>query len=205
MTLHKRFNLCTNHNSITYLSNPFHQSNSLYINHTTITNYIILNLVVAVIMEHFTWLYSMERTAIAGHIGISADDVRHFQAEWERLDPLGRGSIPITDLQLLLRRLREPLGRASPSMAWIEQVHHEISLLPGALRGRARYKELFMVVSALAQERGAPALKQDEQPGEGEVAVHLPAWEKGSFTFGALHRAAFWRDEAPPQNQLLVL
>lgn len=115
-----------------------------------LTKYIILNVVVAVVMESFLWLYSMERTAVAEDLYVSADDLRAFQREWERLDPLGRGSIPISDVQVLVGRLEQPLGREDVSTAWLEDVRFELESLPGHLRGRARFKELFVVLAAAA-------------------------------------------------------
>ena len=51
------FSLYTNHNSIIYLSNSLHQSNSIYIYHTTITNYIHLSIPSHSILKFETEFY----------------------------------------------------------------------------------------------------------------------------------------------------
>lgn len=138
-----------------------------------LVQYVILNLVVAVIMEHFVWLFSMERTAVnQDDLHISTDDVRAFQHEWERLDPLNRGSIPISDVKVLCERLSPPLGKLKPDKAWIQNIQRDIPTVPGALRGRARFKELFLVLSSIS-EKAAEAERAPLGPAE-EVAFEIP-------------------------------
>jgi len=138
-----------------------------------LVQYIILNLIVAVIMEHFVWLFSMERTAVnQDDLHISTDDVRAFQQEWERLDPLNRGSIPISDVKVLCERLSPPLGKLKPDKAWIKNIQQDLPTVPGALRGRARFKELFLVLSSIS-EKAAQAERALVEPAE-EVAFEIP-------------------------------
>jgi len=126
-----------------------------------ICKYVILNVIVAVVMESFTWLYSMERTNVTDDLNISVDDMRNYQLEWERLDPLGRGSIPISDVSVLVNRLPEPLGRVNVEKDWLDEIRFELESLPGHMRGRTRFKELFSVLATSALAAG------DGHSGEG--------------------------------------
>jgi len=135
-----------------------------------VARYMALNVVVAVVMESFTWLYSMERTAVTHGLHVSADDLRGFQVEWERLDPLARGSVPASDLSVLVHRLQPPLGMQYPDKAWLDGLLDELESLPGHVRGRVRFKELFVV---LATE----AMRRDEEDAAMEAEV-VDAWQE---------------------------
>jgi len=111
------------------------------------TYYTIANLVVAVVMENFIWLYSMENRAVGEESCVNIEDLRAFEKEWERVDPLGRGSIPTSDLPHLLKCIGEPLSREVVDKAWVEQVRSELETLPGHLRGRVSFDELFIVLA----------------------------------------------------------
>lgn len=52
--------------------------------------YIVLNLLVAIIMENFSLFYSNEEDAL-----LSYADIRNFQNTWNMVDTQQRGLIPI--------------------------------------------------------------------------------------------------------------
>ncbi|UJR35694.1 hypothetical protein I4U23_028443 [Adineta vaga] len=66
-----------------------------------IITYIVLNLLVAIIMENFSLFYSNEEDAL-----LSYSDIRHFQTVWNMIDTGRKGSIPARRVKFLLRLLR---------------------------------------------------------------------------------------------------
>ncbi|KAI0978501.1 hypothetical protein GJ496_008670, partial [Pomphorhynchus laevis] len=65
-----------------------------------IITYIVLNLLLAIIMENFSLFYSNEEDALLSHM-----DVRHFQYVWNVIDTARKGSIPTRRAKFLLRLL----------------------------------------------------------------------------------------------------
>lgn len=66
-----------------------------------IITYIVLNLLVAIIMENFSLFYSNEEDAL-----LSYSDIRHFQTVWNMIDTGRKGAIPARRVKFLLRLLR---------------------------------------------------------------------------------------------------
>lgn len=66
-----------------------------------IITYIVLNLLVAIIMENFSLFYSNEEDAL-----LSYADIRNFQNTWNNVDIQQRGVIPVRRVKFLLRLLK---------------------------------------------------------------------------------------------------
>ncbi|XP_064455791.1 sodium leak channel NALCN-like isoform X5 [Ornithodoros turicata] len=66
-----------------------------------IITYIVLNLLVAIIMENFSLFYSNEEDAL-----LSYADIRNFQNTWNMVDTQQRGLIPIRRVKFVLRLLK---------------------------------------------------------------------------------------------------
>ena len=66
-----------------------------------IITYIVLNLLVAIIMENFSLFYSNEEDAL-----LSYADIRNFQNTWNMVDILQRGMIPVKRVPFLIRLLK---------------------------------------------------------------------------------------------------
>ncbi|CAF1039990.1 unnamed protein product, partial [Didymodactylos carnosus] len=66
-----------------------------------IITYIVLNLLVAIIMENFSLFYSNEEDAL-----LSYNDIRHFQTVWNMVDVSRKGVIPARRVKFLLRLLK---------------------------------------------------------------------------------------------------
>lgn len=66
-----------------------------------IITYIVLNLLVAIIMENFSLFYSNEEDAL-----LSYADIRNFQNTWNMVDIMQRGLIPVGRVKFLLRLLK---------------------------------------------------------------------------------------------------
>ncbi|CAH1398972.1 unnamed protein product [Nezara viridula] len=66
-----------------------------------IITYIVLNLLVAIIMENFSLFYSNEEDAL-----LSYADIRNFQNTWNVVDIHQRGVIPVRRVRFILRLLR---------------------------------------------------------------------------------------------------
>ncbi|CAH0384534.1 unnamed protein product [Bemisia tabaci] len=66
-----------------------------------IITYIVLNLLVAIIMENFSLFYSNEEDAL-----LSYADIRNFQNTWNIVDVHQRGVIPVRRVKFILRLLK---------------------------------------------------------------------------------------------------
>ena len=66
-----------------------------------IITHMVLNLLVAIIMENFSLFYSSEEDAL-----LSYADIRNFQSTWNMVDAQQRGSIPVRRVKFILRLLR---------------------------------------------------------------------------------------------------
>ncbi|XP_069692579.1 sodium leak channel NALCN isoform X3 [Periplaneta americana] len=66
-----------------------------------IITYIVLNLLVAIIMENFSLFYSNEEDAL-----LSYADIRNFQNTWNVVDIYQRGVIPVRRVKFILRLLK---------------------------------------------------------------------------------------------------
>ncbi|CAL4058549.1 unnamed protein product, partial [Meganyctiphanes norvegica] len=66
-----------------------------------IITYIVLNLLVAIIMENFSLFYSNEEDAL-----LSYADIRNFQSTWNVVDVNQRGVIPVRKVKFILRLLK---------------------------------------------------------------------------------------------------
>ncbi|XP_022255222.1 sodium leak channel non-selective protein-like [Limulus polyphemus] len=66
-----------------------------------IITYIVLNLLVAIIMENFSLFYSNEEDAL-----LSYADIRNFQNTWNLVDIQQRGVIPVRRVKFVLRLLK---------------------------------------------------------------------------------------------------
>lgn len=63
--------------------------------------YIVLNLLVAIIIESFSLFYSNEEDAL-----LSYADIRNFQATWNMVDTQQRGMVPVKRVPFLIRLLK---------------------------------------------------------------------------------------------------
>ena len=75
-----------------------------FISFTVIGSFVMLNLVVAVILENFTALGNVNGDLV------SANDIADFKEAWGFYDPDADGMIPVVDLPKLLCDLPPPLG-----------------------------------------------------------------------------------------------
>uniref|UniRef100_A0AC35G378 Ion transport domain-containing protein n=1 Tax=Panagrolaimus sp. PS1159 TaxID=55785 RepID=A0AC35G378_9BILA len=66
-----------------------------------IITYIVLNVLVAIIMENFSLFYSSEEDAL-----LSYADIRNFQLVWNMVDTSQKGYIPVCRVKFLLRLLK---------------------------------------------------------------------------------------------------
>uniref|UniRef100_A0A1I8FM08 EF-hand domain-containing protein n=1 Tax=Macrostomum lignano TaxID=282301 RepID=A0A1I8FM08_9PLAT len=69
---------------------------------TFIITYIMLNILVAIIMENFSLFYSNQEDALLSHT-----DIRHFQNTWNMLDESRKGTISLRKCKILLRLLKK--------------------------------------------------------------------------------------------------
>ncbi|XP_032668813.1 sodium leak channel non-selective protein-like [Odontomachus brunneus] len=79
----------------------FHASLIYFCTFYVIITYIVLNLLVAIIMENFSLFYSNEEDAL-----LSYADIRNFQNTWNVVDDHQKGVIPVKKVKYILRLLK---------------------------------------------------------------------------------------------------
>ena len=119
-----------------------------------LTTFVMTNLVVAVIMNSFTWLYSMENTR--GNNTVGVNDLRKFKEIWQTFDLQGTGSVAHKHLKTIVEAVGEPIGRKHVSAMWYRALQAEIAALPGSGSGEISFRNLFLVLTT--QMMGADAL-----------------------------------------------
>merc|ERR1740117_1761576 len=62
----------------------------------------VLNLVVAIILNAFTWCYSLEPSEITEGLSVNGEHLLHFKQIWDRFDLFGTGFINIDQLQFFM-------------------------------------------------------------------------------------------------------
>ena len=75
-----------------------------FMSFTVIGTFVMLNLVVAVILENFTSLGSVNPNLV------SPDDIQDFKALWATFDPDANGLVPAKFLPALVKQLKPPIG-----------------------------------------------------------------------------------------------
>ena len=79
-----------------------------FVSFLSIVCFVVIEMVVAVILENFTWMYAMNKTLFNKHtISISSNDLEDFKDLWEEFDPRRTGSISMMQLGPFLTRLKE--------------------------------------------------------------------------------------------------
>ena len=76
-----------------------------FISFTILGSFVLLNLIIAVILDNFSAITQANK----GGIGISSRQIESFRAQWTRLSR-GRPFIPVSKLAWLLNRLPPPMG-----------------------------------------------------------------------------------------------
>ena len=74
--------------------------------------FVLINLVVAVILENFTSLGNINSDLV------SREDIEAFNAAWAAFDPSASQKISATDLPELVRQLEPPMGLKGAPMRW---------------------------------------------------------------------------------------
>ena len=75
-------------------------------------SFVLLNLVVAIILENFTTLGNVNPNLI------SSNDIANFKEAWAEIDPDANGLAPISDLANVLNALPPPMGFKGKGGAW---------------------------------------------------------------------------------------
>ena len=108
-----------------------------FISWTVVGSFVFLNLIVAVILEHFTALGNVDPTLV------SSADISDFKDIWGKFDPDADGKMPAKELPNLVKMLKPPLG------------------LQGTETGDIRSKRMRWCMSlGLQQENGEVAFRE---------------------------------------------
>ncbi|XP_067933869.1 sodium leak channel NALCN-like [Watersipora subatra] len=110
-----------------------------------IITYIMLNLLVAIIMENFSLFYSNEEDAL-----LSYNDIRMYQNTWNDVDLARKGSIPNSKVPDLLQQLTGRLKmdiRSVPTKMLFKYLCYEIQYLHGGESGEATFHDVLLMLS----------------------------------------------------------
>jgi hypothetical protein len=83
-----------------------------FVSFQVLGSFVMLNLVVAVILENFTTLGNVNPNLI------SSNDIANFKEAWAEIDPDANGLAPIADLAKVLNELPPPMGFKGKGGAW---------------------------------------------------------------------------------------
>ena len=83
-----------------------------FVSFQVLGSFVMLNLVVAVILENFTTLGNVNPNLI------SSNDIANFKEAWAEIDPDANGLAPISDLANVLNALPPPMGFKGKGGAW---------------------------------------------------------------------------------------
>ena len=83
-----------------------------FVSFQVLGSFVMLNLVVAVILENFTTLGNVNPNLI------SSNDIANFKEAWAEIDPDANGLAPISDLVNVLNTLPPPMGFQGKGGAW---------------------------------------------------------------------------------------
>jgi hypothetical protein len=119
-----------------------------------LTNFVLMNLVVAAILNSFSWLSAMENSR--GNSAVGVADLRKFKAVWQTFDVYSTGSVSHLHLKALIETVGEPIGRKDVSTMWFRALQAEISNLPGFSSGEISFRDLFVILTTTMM--GADAL-----------------------------------------------
>ena len=131
-----------------------------------LTTFVMVNMVVAVILDAFTWLYSMETSRGNNSIGIN--ELRKFKEVWQTYDVYSTGSIALKHLKSFVEEVGEPIGRSKCSHMWNQVLRAEVSAIPGSTMGEISFRNLFLILTTKMQ--GADAMCEDVN---GEIKTNV--------------------------------
>jgi len=104
--------------------------------------FVLLNLVIAVILENFS------STAGESQTIITPDDCVQFQREWLRLDPKGSYLIPSVTFPSLIKRLTPPLGVRNLDLDATQLLEYMRSLQIPDRDGQMHFQEVLYALCA---------------------------------------------------------
>jgi hypothetical protein len=76
----------------------------LLVSFAVLTQFLLLNVVVAVMIAAFDKSFKESKMAV------HATDLKEFQRLWANYDPRGSGMVPVGNFELLIARLNHPLS-----------------------------------------------------------------------------------------------
>jgi len=164
--------------------------------------YIFLNLFVAVVLENFTFLYSLENASSMESIGLTLNDLSKFMKVWDGFDPLNTGFLAIyPDTSVIYKVLHDtgtPLAKVEedgniPDF-WLKSM--EQVLLRKATQvdeaGTKSISVLDFVMALVTRTMGTAAMSKDERK---EYMKYVRA--SGSTQLGSLARDIMTSNSLP--------
>jgi hypothetical protein len=110
-----------------------------FISYTITCTFVMLNLIVAVILENFTSLGDVNPSLV------SAQNIADFKDAWGHFDPAATGKIPVVKLPKLVRVLEPPLGLSGTPHAQSTQKVMRYCMSLGLLQedGKVAFREVL--------------------------------------------------------------
>jgi len=139
-----------------------------FVSFLSIACFVVIEMAVAVVLEQFTWMYSLNKTLFNSNIAVSSNDLQDFKAVWESFDPRRTGFISMVQLGPLLHRIADACPQLDvyegketeegASILRLQRIQACVEAMPWHDGKRCSMKDLFFVLIAW-------------HPGLGEKAV----------------------------------
>jgi len=163
-----------------------------FVSFQVLGSFVMLNLVVAVILENFTTLGNVNPNLI------SSNDIANFKEAWAEIDPDANGLAPISDLANVLNALPPPMGFKGGGGAWnTAKVRRYIeSLKLTDHDGEVKFQE---VIDKIVRDKEPKGMAEASTSGKASASSSKGGFDLASLTASAKALAA---QDSPKLDQL---
>ena len=106
-----------------------------FLTYLLIATFVVINLVIAVVLENFTMLGSQDPNMITGN------DIDVFKEVWAEFDPDANGMVPVVDLPALVARVPPPLGLGGVDQRKCARFCMNLEISP--VNGEVKFKDML--------------------------------------------------------------
>ena len=142
-----------------------------FLTYLLIATFVVINLVIAVVLENFTMLGSQDPNMITGN------DIDVFKEVWAEFDPDANGMVPVVDLPALVARVPPPLGLGGVDQRKCARFCMNLEISP--VNGEVKFKDMLdALVNKNFAEHG------EELPTDAAAAAKVIEERKRSISRG---------------------
>jgi len=127
--------------------------------------YIFLNLFIAVVLENFTFLYSLSNDDALAGIGVSQKDLADYMKHWDEYDPKSTGLLAKDRIEQFCEDIGEPMAKEKPIPEyWISSLYAVLQrkMVPNA-EGVESVKVNDFVMTLVTRAMGTSAMSKEDR------------------------------------------